>query len=840
MLTCAAACAVFHTCAQPPLWPKLLFTGDYYWYHGPQAFYLDSALHDGEFPLWNPLTLCGQPFVHNPQVSAFYPPNLIRSLLTLAPTPARTHFGLIALLVVHMVIAALGMYVLSRDYGLSRGGTAVAVLAYVFGPTFVRRVLLQWVLVASAAWVPWQIFFLRRMIRAEAGRAKFFYAIMGAVVFAMNILAGFPQLTFYTALMMGFFFLLEWGLHLRCANVAEPGAVARRFFADGLSSALLFVTAVLLAACVLLPGKEFAGVGGRAQGQGFEVEAAPQDLTAPHILRSLIVYPGATAAEQGCRGAGLVVIVLGVAAFTHSRRRDVLLYAILFYIMTDCTLGPPFPFGRLVAMLDVLQFSSPWRAGIITGLPLAMLAGFGLDAATTRLRTRWREALRALALLLAGGVPAWFLHQWLSDKPYFVVNPAVLWIPLAALVVVVLAGFVGAPRVARTVIVLLVFAEFVVWNQTFVPDFIAKRSFRGDLGFLDGKPSFWSDNCRGGDAAPNMSFYRLEAAVNGYDPMRIEAMRLLVCDRNREKGYYRFVKDWEVTSENQRGNLFLKRSFWLARQYVRGPLPDKASLFPATTTVFFPREVPDTVLPEIPREIALGHGVSDEVRRIPVANAAELSRLTRPYSRNRMRITLPIFDIGRAHGVLCFRYRSQTTSDVAMAFTDPVVGALQHGKHGRMHPTGNTTDTLEVPLPAFDRARATMTYDRPADGPPPVIEEAWILLDNADEDRLIRIVDRRRNSVEVELTDLPNERILLFVDAWYPGWTAEVDGQPTPIYEANDAFKAIVVGKGTHRVRFAFSARSVTIGVAVSLMTGVLVLFVLARGVRGTCCAQTR
>ena len=52
--------------------------------------------------------------------------------------------------------------------------------------------------------------------------------------------------------------------------------------------------------------------------------------------------------------------------------------------------------GRLVAMLDVLQFSSPWRAGIITGLPLAMLAGFGLDAASTRLRTRWREALRAV------------------------------------------------------------------------------------------------------------------------------------------------------------------------------------------------------------------------------------------------------------------------------------------------------------------------------------------------------------------------------------------------------------------------------------------------------------
>jgi hypothetical protein len=403
-----------------------------------------------------------------------------------------------------------------------------------------------------------------------------------------------------------------------------------------------------------------------------------------------------------------------------------------------------------------------------------------------------------------------------------------LWIPLIALALAVMAGFIQVPRFARAALVVLVFAEILVWNQTFIPDFIAKRSYHGELDFLQKKPPFWNDNYRGGDPDPNMRFYRLEGAMNGYDPMRIEAVRLLVCDGNRENGYYRFVKDWEVTSENQRGNLFLKRSFWLARQYVRGPLPDKASLFPAATTVFFPDETPDTALPEFPREILPHHAVSDDVRRIPLADAAGLAKQARPWSHNRTRITLPEFDLGHAHGVLCFRYRSRTNSTVAMAFTEPSTQSLQHGKHVRMRPTGNDTDTLEIPLPAFDKVQATITFTRPAAGPPPVIEEAWVLLDNADEDRLIRVADRRRNSVEVELMDLPGERILLFVDAWYPGWTAEVDGQVTPIYRANDVFKAIVVGKGAHRVRFAFSAPSVYLGASLSLGTLAIVLLAMA------------
>ena len=92
--------------------------------------------------------------------------------------------------------------------------------------------------------------------------------------------------------------------------------------------------------------------------------------------------------------------------------------------------------------------------------------------------------------------------------------------------------------------------------------------------------------------------------------------------------------------------------------------------------------------------------------------------------------------------------------------------------------------------------------------PPPSsavrILDAYVESDAADENDLVRIMSRRANSVEVEIGNLPEGRILTFVDAAYPGWTAYVDSRPAPLYIANDAFKAVVLQPGAHTVRFVY------------------------------------
>jgi uncharacterized membrane protein YfhO len=63
---------------------------------------------------------------------------------------------------------------------------------------------------------------------------------------------------------------------------------------------------------------------------------------------------------------------------------------------------------------------------------------------------------------------------------------------------------------------------------------------------------------------------------------------------------------------------------------------------------------------------------------------------------------------------------------------------------------------------------------------------------------------------------------LSFIVTHYPGWHATVDGIEVPIYRANDAFKAVVVPPGTHRVRFEFRPVSVYVGLAISATTALL------------------
>ncbi len=81
------------------------------------------------------------------------------------------------------------------------------------------------------------------------------------------------------------------------------------------------------------------------------------------------------------------------------------------------------------------------------------------------------------------------------------------------------------------------------------------------------------------------------------------------------------------------------------------------------------------------------------------------------------------------------------------------------------------------------------------------------------------------HTVEIGLqTNAPG--YLFLSDAYYPGWQAQVDGKPAPLYRANYAFRAVPVLAGQHTVRFEFKPLSWRIGLAISGIT-LLALFVI-------------
>jgi hypothetical protein len=65
---------------------------------------------------------------------------------------------------------------------------------------------------------------------------------------------------------------------------------------------------------------------------------------------------------------------------------------------------------------------------------------------------------------------------------------------------------------------------------------------------------------------------------------------------------------------------------------------------------------------------------------------------------------------------------------------------------------------------------------------------------------------------------------LVLTDQYYPGWEARVNGVPARIARANYAFRLVRVPRGESIVVFRYRPRSLRIGLAISLLTGLLLL----------------
>jgi hypothetical protein len=73
--------------------------------------------------------------------------------------------------------------------------------------------------------------------------------------------------------------------------------------------------------------------------------------------------------------------------------------------------------------------------------------------------------------------------------------------------------------------------------------------------------------------------------------------------------------------------------------------------------------------------------------------------------------------------------------------------------------------------------------------------------------------------VELRVDNAEARRFLLFVDNWYPGWHARIEGKRVPVLRADYAFKAVPIPPGTFHVLFEFRPRSFWLGLWVTAVT---------------------
>ena len=799
----------------------------------PEAHFLDAHVHAGELPMWNPYVRCGAPFAARPHAYMFYPPNFIRSLLTNPVTPMNTHIGLTIVLFLHVLLGAAGTYLLAREHKMSYVAAVTASLVFILSAGMIRRTMSNF-FITTIVWMPFIFICINRGFSADTWRVKLRYAVAAGFLFGLSLLSGSPHMTMHLSLSIAVYGVVYRLTSLNREQFASVKRVARTITQDTAFGVLIILIGGLMAAAMMYPTLEYSAFSHRGTA-GNEVEETAFPFY--DLLTALVSYTGDNNHLEDLRLAGLGVTLIALLGLTNRNWRSVAIYAVLFWVFIDITFGPPRPWAQLLIAISPYQLSSLSRGMMWACFPLAMLAGFGVDAVVTRWFEGKRSIFRTIFIVVIGMMLMLSLDLELDHHLFLDTKWPAIVMPLVLIAFVCMLGFiprqVSEERRRFTVntrfnpailLAAIVMFELYFWAPNYVDYLRDWLGYKGPTETLWAEKAFWNDNHRMYDEAPNLGLLELEPLTNGYDPLYIKRCHDVLFAEER---YAAILYGQLLVRGSHRANLFLKRPFWLARQYVEGPLPEASILFPATSTVFLSGVDTDLPIPKVDGDLLPFTAVSlDNLETRPLANREELAKSMESHGDRPLRLTLNIGGIRTEgyHSSCRFVYSSDLPVRVTPTTDDGMDGTPYPGMTIPLEPTGDEYRLFEFPLPDFEETQLELDVYLEKAGADFKLIQAELLIDRSDENALIEIVSRKANSIDLRVTDLPGDRVLTYHDALYPYWHAYVDGKEVPILLANDAFKAIVLPPGSHDIRFEFRPTRVYVGIAISVATVIAIL----------------
>jgi hypothetical protein len=163
------------------------------------------SLAQGELPLWNPYAFCGHPLYTTGQAATFYPLDVVFLVL---PLP----YAYAAFTILHLWLGGLFQYWFLRRIGVGEFGSAVGGVLFAMCGFFATKFVFP-MLLGSAIWLPLMLLWIVKLSESEDSRQAGVRIAVGAVIFAMPLLAGFFEIAFYVYITAGLFALA------RCAHL---------------------------------------------------------------------------------------------------------------------------------------------------------------------------------------------------------------------------------------------------------------------------------------------------------------------------------------------------------------------------------------------------------------------------------------------------------------------------------------------------------------------------------------------------------------------------------------------------------------------------------------------
>jgi hypothetical protein len=506
---------------------------------------LGQLLRAGQLPLWNPFIFAGMPLLASIQPGTLYPPNWLAAILS-----AKTAVNVIVILTYH--IALIGTYLFARRSGCTRIGALLAGIAFTFGGYMVAH-LGHTNRIGAAAWLPWILLAIEELYQ----RARWRWVCLGALFIALQLFAGEPQMTLYTALIAGSYVLFS-------LVVRERREQRGRFF---LAVIALALGGGLLSMIQLLPAREFLAYGDRAN---IDYDYFSQFSFPPRQLFSLffpyyfggaatfpyrVPYWGRWSITETLSYVGMATWLLAFAALFTKRPQRALVWfwALVAVIALVLAFGGHLPFGlnHFLFQVPVYRlFRAPGRHLFEFTFALGMLAALGATALEQMERQVARRVIAfsvaLLGLILAGGIVVYrfFDERLVTETPLppeagAFSNPD-LYVPLIFFVLAALALWLypHIPKLAGSALVVILLLDAMAWGICYewrLPDFNLAEQLSDPpaVKFIKEREPDWHGFRLFSHASnpfgkhyrelnyPNVSIVRGLQSINGYDPLRM-------------------------------------------------------------------------------------------------------------------------------------------------------------------------------------------------------------------------------------------------------------------------------------------------------------------------------
>lgn len=721
----------------------------------PKYFWVES-MRNGEFPLWNPYNLFGQPFFATLQPAILYPPNIIFLIL---PFSIAFNWSII----LHIFLGGVFVYALLRDMDANEWASFIGALSFMLGgylisvhdllPTFI-----------SVIWTPVIILFFRRAVR-EGGIKN---AVLTGLLLSISFLGG------------GVEAVLGCLIALSVMAAFSPVIGGKGYLKSAMSLAIAVFILFGLTAVQIIPFLELGRYSIRGGGISYKEATiwslAPWDvisffITDPYGYRQNLEKYWANQNWLKTLYTGFLPFILAAFYFIKGRRER-LLWAGIVFISFFFALGGYNPLHyyvySYVPVFNKLRY--PVKFLYIAILALSITAGLGMH----------------------------MLMEKKDDKKnsYFV-NAVFISAFASAILLIILAilhnqieSFLRAKGIDAPDYNL---AAINIYNTKRAIFYLALFGMMLKIGhskeWKKGMPVFLSIALIA-DLFGNMGYYQKMESKEYFSPgWTIEKI-------TSDKDNFRILVTPKTTNQTT-----------FAAPDVKPFDAPKQLLSPSMNLI---HKIYDVRGAEVMRV----KGIEDVYNAFVNSPAIDATNLAGLFNIKYVVSTIPIeskeFKLVAAH-------TEGLEGDYDELIEDKTIKIY---KNLKFLPRAFLVDDFKVLKndeemlslmkdKSFKPGKIVILEEKPI----------WDALSSAAAvKRGVNIVRSGNNSIKLKV-DAEKRSILVLTDAFYPGWRVFVDGKEEKIYRADYAFRAVPIEAGRHEIEFVYDPLSFKLGLIISLFT---------------------